>query len=59
MQLIIIKLQAQKEYLKIENKSNEVVDCDYFTTNLFRLKEIILYKNQRFFYVYMCVDGEF
>lgn len=54
------KIEAQKEYLKIENTSNEVVDCSYFTTNFIPLNgNLNVNKNQNSFTVYMCVDGDF
>ena len=54
------KVEAQKEYLKIENTSNEVVDCSYFTTNFILLNgNLNVNKNQNSFTVYMCVDGDF
>jgi len=54
------KIKAQKEYLKIENKSNEVVRCDYFTTHYIPLKgNYSVQRTKDSFCVYMCVDGEF
>ena len=54
------KGEAQKEYSKIENTSNEVVDCIYFTTNFIPLHgNLNVNKNQNSFTVYMCVDGDF
>ncbi len=54
------KNEAQKKYSKIENASNEVVDCGYFTTNFIPLNgNIMVNKNQTSFTVYMCVDGDF
>ena len=54
------KVEAQKEYSKIENTSNEVVDCSYFTTNFIPLNgNLNVNKNQNSFTVYMCVDGDF
>lgn len=54
------KVEAQKEYLKIENTPNEVVDCSYFTTNFIPLNgNLNVNKNQNSFTVYMCVDGDF
>jgi mannose-6-phosphate isomerase len=53
-------VDAQKRYSKLENKSNEVVDCQYFTTNFIPLNgKIDCNKNQNSFTVYMCVDGDF
>ncbi|WP_293893787.1 type I phosphomannose isomerase catalytic subunit [Flavobacterium sp.] len=53
-------LEAQKNYSKIENISNEVVNCKYFTTNFIPLDgHAKIYKHGESFTVYMCVDGEF
>ena len=53
-------VKAEKKYSKHENKSNEVVACDYFTTNFIPLNgKIEISKNQETFTVYMCVDGTF
>ncbi|MES2410352.1 MAG: type I phosphomannose isomerase catalytic subunit [Bacteroidota bacterium] len=53
-------IDAQKLYSKVENVSNEVVNCKYFTTNFIPLDGVIrIYKHGESFTVYMCVDGEF
>ena len=53
-------IEAQKHYSKTENVSNEVVDCNYFTTNFFPLQgDVRIYKHGTSFTVYMCVDGDF
>ena len=53
-------VEAEKKYSKHENKSNEVVTCEYFTTNFIPLDgKIEVLKNQETFTVYMCVDGTF
>ena len=53
-------VNAQKEYSKITNKSNEIVDCNYFTTNIIPLNgNMKIKKNKQSFYVYMCVEGNF
>jgi mannose-6-phosphate isomerase len=53
-------VEAQKEYSKKENISNEVVHCQYFTTNFIPLNgKIQVKRNQESFTVFMCVDGEF
>ena len=53
-------VDAQKKYSKIENVSNEIVDCNYFTTNFIPLNgNIKISKNSESFTVYMCVDGAF
>lgn len=54
------KVDAQKNYAKVENVSNEVVNCKYFTTNFIPLDgNITVYKHSESFTVYMCVDGSF
>ena len=53
-------VQAQKEYNKLENVSNEMVHCNYFTTNFIPLEgSVNVKKNKESFTVYMCVDGNF
>lgn len=54
------KIEAQRLYSKTENVSNEVVNCNYFTTNFIPLYGTTeINKNQTSFTVYMCVDGDF
>ena len=54
------KIQAQRFYSKTENIANEIVNCNYFTTNFIPLDgNIEIYKNQTSFTVYMCVEGDF
>ena len=54
------KIEAQRFYAKTENTSNEIVNCQYFTTNIIPLDgNIAIHKDQTSFTVYMCVDGEF
>ena len=54
------KTETKKEYTKIENISNEIVNCNYFTTNFIPLNGIIpVNKNGKSFTVYMCVEGNF
>jgi mannose-6-phosphate isomerase len=54
------KIQAQRFYSKTENVANEVVNCNYFTTNFIPLEgNIEIHKNQTSFTVYMCVEGDF
>jgi mannose-6-phosphate isomerase len=54
------RVEAQKPYSKIENTSNEMVDCKYFTTNFIPLEgSIDVQKNGTSFTVYMCTEGEF
>lgn len=52
--------QAKRDYSKIENESNGIVDCSYFTTNIIPLDgQISVNKNGDSFTVYMCVEGNF
>ncbi|KAB1157131.1 type I phosphomannose isomerase catalytic subunit [Flavobacterium luteum] len=54
------KTETKKEYTRIANASNKIVNCDYFTTNFIPLDGIIsVDKNGNSFTVYMCVDGFF
>lgn len=54
------KTETQKTYTTIENTSNEVVNCNYFTTNFIPLDGVIpVNKNGNSFTVYMCVEGNF
>ncbi|HQB20280.1 MAG TPA: mannose-6-phosphate isomerase, partial [Bacteroidales bacterium] len=54
------RVKAQKAYSKIENTSNEMVDCKYFTTNFIPLKgSVAVQNNGTSFTVYMCTEGEF
>ena len=51
---------VEKKYSKLNNISNEVVHCSYFTTNFIPLTDrITVSKNKNSFTVYMCVEGEF
>ena len=51
---------AQKQYAKILNTSNEIVNCQYFTTNFIPLDgTVTISKDKQSFTVYMCVDGDF
>lgn len=53
-------VEAQRTYLKIENVANEMVYCQYFTTNFIPLNgNMKVQKNQDSFTVYMCVDDSF
>jgi mannose-6-phosphate isomerase len=53
-------VEAQKDYSKVENVSNEMVNCQYFTTNFIPLDgEMRFDKNKESFSVYMCVEGSF
>ncbi len=54
------KIDSQKHYSKITNKSNETVNCQYFTTNFIPLQGTIdVKKSNKSFTVYMCVEGAF
>ena len=54
------KTETKKEYTTIENTSNEIVNCSYFTTNFIPLNGVIpVNKNGKSFTVYMCVEGNF
>ena len=54
------KIVAEREYTKIENQSNEIVDCDYFTTHFIPLNgNYTVRRNTASFYVYMCLEGYF
>ena len=53
-------VDAQKEYAKLENVSNEIVNCQYFTTNIIPLDgKSSINTNKDSFTVLMCVDGDF
>ena len=54
------KTNTKKEYDKKENKSNAVVNCEYFTTNFIPLNGLVsVNKDGNSFTVYMCVEGTF
>lgn len=54
------KINAERAYAKIENNSNEMVHCDYFTTHFIPLNgTYAVHRTKDSFYVYMCVDGTF
>ncbi|WP_284651871.1 type I phosphomannose isomerase catalytic subunit [Flavobacterium terrisoli] len=53
-------VEAERKYSKTENVSNEIVNCQYFTTNFIPLNgNLKVQKNQESFTVYMCVDDHF
>jgi mannose-6-phosphate isomerase len=53
-------VEAQKTYAKVDNVSNEMVRCNYFTTNMIPLNgTITINKTIDSFTVYMCVEGDF
>jgi len=47
------------DYSKINNKSNKMVSCPYFTTNYLKVENKILKKENAFdsFIIYICVEG--
>jgi mannose-6-phosphate isomerase len=54
------KVQTQKKYNEVENVSNEMVNCPYFTTNYLKLSgELNVSKSSTSFTVYMCTEGVF
>jgi mannose-6-phosphate isomerase len=54
------KVDTYKQYAKVVNHSNSVVDCPYFTTNFLPLEgEIKVSKTGNTFTVYMCIEGTF
>ncbi|WP_395053813.1 type I phosphomannose isomerase catalytic subunit [Flavobacterium sp.] len=53
-------VNAEKKYKKIDNFVNEVVDCEYFTTNYIPLTDVLKFElNKESFKVLMCVEGNF
>ena len=53
-------VDAEKKYSNVENTSNEVVNCKYFTTNFIPLDgHTTINKSCESFTVYMCVNGSF
>ncbi len=54
------KVETHKNYVKETNKSNEMVNCPYFTTNYLPLDGIVeVSKTSASFTVYMCTEGAF
>jgi mannose-6-phosphate isomerase len=54
------KIETHKKYDSIQNQSNPIVDCPYFTTNFLPLKGLVsVNKTGTTFTVYMCVEGDF
>ena len=54
------KIETHKKYDSIQNQSNPIVDCPYFTTNFLPLKGLVsVNKTGSTFTVYMCVEGDF
>lgn len=53
-------VEAQRSYSKEKNISNEMVSCQYFTSNFIPLDGVVnINKNGQSFTVYMCVGGNF
>jgi mannose-6-phosphate isomerase len=53
------KVDTQKTYAALENQSNAMVDCPYFTTNYIPLNGAVsVIKNGTTFTVYMVVEGD-
>ncbi|WP_299224747.1 type I phosphomannose isomerase catalytic subunit [uncultured Psychroserpens sp.] len=47
------------DYQKVKNRSNEMVNCPYFTTSFLHVTETLSKENnQDSFFIYMCVEGE-
>ena len=54
------KIETHKQYDSIQNQSNSIVDCPYFTTNFVPLKgTVYANKTGNTFTVYMCIEGDF
>lgn len=52
--------ETKKKYSKQENRANEVVNCDYFTTLFIPLNgSMEINRSKDSFHVYMCVEGSF
>jgi len=51
---------SQKDYAKVPNVSNPMIDCPYFTTDFLPLDgNLKINKSGETFTVYMCVEGNF
>ena len=54
-----MKNDFKVSYSKVENVSNQMVSCSYFTTNFIHLTQTIKKENiHDSFIIYMCVEGE-
>ena len=54
------KVETNKQYGKVADHSNVMVDCPYFTTNFIPLtSNLKIGRTADSFVVYMCVDGSF
>jgi mannose-6-phosphate isomerase len=53
------KEKYSSDYTKEVNKPSNIVDCQYFTTNILPVKENVFIDDDRdSFKIYMCVEGE-
>jgi mannose-6-phosphate isomerase len=53
-------VEAEKQYSKVKNTSNEIINCPYFTTNNIPLDgKMDITSNNQSFKVYMCMEGNF
>ena len=53
-------VKSEKKYSKVENVSNEIIECPFFKTNFIPLDgTIVLVNDGNSFLVYMCVEGKF
>ena len=53
-------VEAQRHYSKVVNTSNEMINCQYFTTNFIPLDgKVNFHKKNVSFSVFMCVEGNF
>ena len=55
----VFKSNAKSKYHLDHDKTSNLVDCNYFTTNIFQVNgsQIRDYKNLDSFVIYMCVEG--
>lgn len=52
--------QTKKEYAKIKNSENTIIESNYFKVNYIPLEgEVAMQKNKDSFRVYMCTQGDF
>jgi len=53
-------VKSEKKYSKVENISNEIIECPFFNINFIPLDGTIVHVNDGdSFLVYMCVEGSF
>ncbi len=51
-------VNAKIDYNETKNTSNEIIDCNYFTTNFLPVEGILeITKNQNSFIIYICTKG--